>query len=108
MTSHRKLIGIGVTALSLALAVATRPSPRGSAVAVQCTSAAALRTFTHGTSCPSRGSAVIKQSSAPWYRAPMLPIVPSVGRTMTRRPGSMWATMVSGILARDSHHKLET
>ena len=34
------------------------------------------------------------------YRAPMLPIAPSVGRTTTRRPGSLWTTMVSGVLAR--------
>jgi FMN-dependent NADH-azoreductase len=67
-----------------------RPSPRGCAVAVCCTSSAA-------------GSAVIKQSSAPWYRALMRPIAPSVGRTTTRRPGSILAMMVSGILAQDSH-----
>jgi len=39
------------------------------------------------------------QASAPWYRALMLPIAPSAGRTTTRRPGSIWATTVSGILA---------
>jgi hypothetical protein len=33
------------------------------------------------------------------YRAPLLPIARSVGRTTTRRPGSIWATMVSGALA---------
>jgi hypothetical protein len=60
--------------------------PRPSPVAVRCTSAAA-------------GSAVLKQASAPWYRAALPPIAPSVGRTMTRRPGSIWATMVSGVLA---------
>jgi hypothetical protein len=32
----------------------------------------------------------------------MLPIAASVGRITTRRPGSIWATMVSGILADES------
>jgi hypothetical protein len=37
------------------------------------------------------------------YRAAlMLPIAPSVGRTTTRRPGRIWATMVSGVLAHKS------
>src|SRR6202011_6120597 len=69
-----------------------RLSPWGSAesaMAVRCTSAAA-------------GSAVFKQAAAPWYRALMLPIAPSVGRTTTRRPGSIWATMVSGVLAHEA------
>jgi hypothetical protein len=49
------------------------------------------------------GSAVLKQASAPWYRATlMLPIAPSVGCTTTRRPGRIWATMVSGVLAHKS------
>ena len=43
-----------------------------------------------------------QQASPPWYRALMLPIAPSVGRTTTRRPGSIWATMVSGVLAHKS------
>jgi hypothetical protein len=38
---------------------------------------------------------VLKQA---WYRALMLPIAPGVGRTTTRRPGSIWAMMVSGVL----------
>jgi hypothetical protein len=33
---------------------------------------------------------------------PMPPIAASVGRTTTRRPGSIWATMVSGVLAHKS------
>jgi hypothetical protein len=70
-----KLDIIGATALSLALAVAT---PWDSAVAVRCTSAAA------------------GFKEARRYRALMLPIAPSVGRTTTGRPGSIWATMVSG------------
>jgi hypothetical protein len=41
------------------------------------------------------GSAVLKHT---WYRALMLPIAPGVGRTTTRRPGSIWAMMVSGVL----------
>ena len=49
------------------------------------------------------GLAVSKQASAPWYRAAlMLPIAASVGRTTTRSPGRLWATMVSGVLARKS------
>jgi hypothetical protein len=39
---------------------------------------------------------VLKQS----YRATLLlPIAPSVGRITTGRPGSIWATMVCGVLA---------
>jgi hypothetical protein len=46
------------------------------------------------------GSAVLKQASAPWYRAVlMLPIAPSVGRITIGCPGSIWAMMVSGVLA---------
>jgi hypothetical protein len=49
------------------------------------------------------GLAVSKQASAPCYRAAlMLHIAPSVGRTTTERPESIWATMVSGVLARKS------
>src|SRR5437879_4253852 len=48
---------------------------------------------------PAEGSAVLKQAR---YRAPMLPIAPSVGRTTTRHPGSTWTTVVSGVLARKS------
>jgi len=43
---------------------------------------------------------VLKQASAPWYRATlMLPIAPSVGCTTTRHPGRIWVTMVNGVLA---------
>src|SRR5258708_35767212 len=49
------------------------------------------------------GSAVLKQTLAPWYRmALMLPIAPIVGCTTTRRPRRIWATMVSGVLAHKS------
>jgi hypothetical protein len=59
-------------------------------MAVRCTSATA-------------GSAVLKQASAPWHRlALMLPIAANVGRITTRNPGSIWATMVSGVLAHKS------
>jgi hypothetical protein len=39
---------------------------------------------------------VLKQAL---YRALMLPIATSVGRTTTQIPGSIWATMVCGVLA---------
>jgi len=54
----------------------------------------------HGSSAMHVGSGgLLKQA---WYRALMLPIAPSVGRTTTGRPGSIWATMVSGVLAHKS------
>jgi len=56
-----------------------------SGVAVRSTSAAA-------------GSAVLKQSGSSLVSRTH-PIAPSVGRTTTRCPGSIWATMVSGVLA---------
>jgi hypothetical protein len=59
-------------------------------MAVRCTSATV-------------GSAVLKQVSAPWHRLVLLlPIAASVGRITTRRLGSIWATMVSGVLAHKS------
>src|ERR1700730_3291896 len=48
------------------------------------------------------GLAVLRPPSAPRYRALMLPIAPSVGRTTTRRPGNIWTTLVSGVLAHKS------
>jgi hypothetical protein len=90
MTSNRKLIGIGATALSLALAVATP------AFAVRLRGGGAM----HVGSVGFRGA---QASVGPVVSsALMLPIAPSVGRTMTRRPGSIWATMVSGVLAHKS------
>jgi hypothetical protein len=77
---------VGATALSLALAVATP--------------AFAVGLRGGGTMHVGRGgSVVLKRASAPWYRALMPPIAPSAGRTTTGRPGSIWATMVSGVLA---------
>jgi hypothetical protein len=67
-----------------------RPSPWGSAAAVWRTSATA-------------GSAVLKQASAPWVRAPlMLPIAATVGHFTTRSPGSIWTMVGSGVLANKS------
>jgi hypothetical protein len=82
-----KLGIIGATALSLALAVATP------AFAVGLRGGGAMHVGIGGF----RDA----QASAR-YRALMLPIAPSVGRTTTRRPGSIWATMVSGVLVHKS------
>ena len=83
---------VGATALLLALAVGTPTFAVGlrgvqATVAVRCMSAAA-------------GSAVLKQSvGSVVSMRHQHSIAPSVGRTTTRRPGSIWATMVSGVLA---------
>ena len=81
-----KLGIIGATALSLALAVATP------AFAVGLGGGGAMHV-------DSGGFAMLKEAR---YRALMLPIAPSVGRTTTRRLGSIWATMVSGVLVHKS------
>jgi hypothetical protein len=47
---------------------------------------------------------VLKQAR---YRALMLSIAPSVGRITTRRPGSLWAMMVSGVLAHKAKNLLK-
>ena len=83
-----KLGIVRAAALSLALAVATPAF------------AAELHGVHGGDLIDVAGSTKLTQVSARSHRATLLrPIAPSVGRTTTRRPGSIWATMVCGVRA---------
>ena len=83
---------VGATALLLALAVGTP------------TFAVGLRgVHGHGGGAMHVGSGGFRGDQAivgpVVSRTHQHSISPSVGRTTTRRPGSIWATMVSGVLA---------